>query len=92
MPRQDAENLVRDHLPYLRSGGQVIVIVPQEVGYASDDTHVNFLAADDVVALLASCGLSTERNYSFPFPRIVGWVFRHNETVVVGRLEGSPSL
>ena len=92
MPRQDAEDLVRDYLPYLRSGGQVIVIVPQEVGYASDDTHMNFLEADDVAAILASCGLRTVRNYSFPFPRIVGRVFRHNETVVVGRLEGSPTL
>jgi SAM-dependent methyltransferase len=92
MPREDAEDLVRNYLPYLRAGGQVIVIVPQEVGYASDDTHVNFLEADDVVALLASCGVSTVRNYSFPFPRIVGRVFRHNETVVVGRLEGTPPV
>lgn len=90
MSHKDAENLVREYLPYLKHGGQVIVIVPQEVGYASDDTHVNFLEADDVVALLSACGLITERNYSFPFPRIVGRVFRHNETVVVGRLERSP--
>jgi len=92
MPRQDAEDLVRGYLRYLRCGGQVIVVVPQEVGYASDDTHMNFLEADDVVAILAACGLSTVRNYSFPFPRAVGRVFRHNETVVVGRLERSDSV
>lgn len=86
MPRQDAEDLVREYLPYLRSGGQVIAIVPQEAGYASDDTHINFLESDDVVTLLTSCGLGTVRDYSFPFPRIVGKVFRHNETVVVAQL------
>jgi 2-polyprenyl-3-methyl-5-hydroxy-6-metoxy-1,4-benzoquinol methylase len=89
MPRQTAEDLVLEYLPYIKPGGQVIVIVPQEAGYASDETHVNFLEAEDVVSLLRSCGLGSVRGYSFPFPRFVGRVFRHNETVVVGRLEDS---
>ncbi len=89
MPRQTAEDLVLEYLPYIKPGGQAIVIVPQEAGYTSDETHVNFLEAEDVVSLLRSCGLGSVRAYSFPFPGFVGRIFRHNETVVIGRLEDS---
>ncbi len=83
MPNADATDLVRSYLRYVRRGGKVIVIVPQEAGYASDETHVNFLDRDDVAALLETCGLRVDRSYSFPFPRVAGRIFRHNETVVV---------
>jgi 2-polyprenyl-3-methyl-5-hydroxy-6-metoxy-1,4-benzoquinol methylase len=82
----DASNLVREYLPYIRPSGQVIVIVPQEAGYASDSTHVNFLEASDIADLMDGCGLAEIRDYSFPFPRAFGRVFRYNETVVVGRV------
>jgi len=83
MPDTEATDLVRSYLRYLRRGGKVIVIVPQEAGYASDETHVNFLDGDDVAAVLTTCGLRVVRSYSFPFPRVAGRIFRHNETVVV---------
>lgn len=83
MSDTEATDLVRSYLRYLRRGGKVIVIVPQEAGYASDETHVNFLDRDDVAAVLTTCGLRVVRSYSFPFPRVAGRIFRHNETVVV---------
>jgi 2-polyprenyl-3-methyl-5-hydroxy-6-metoxy-1,4-benzoquinol methylase len=89
MPLSDASDLVREYLPYIRPGGQVIVIVPQEVGYASDDTHINFLDSNDVTELMKDNGLVAIRDYSFPFPRRLGKVFRYNETVVVGRVPTS---
>ena len=66
--------------------GKVIVIVPQRAGYASDETHVNFLDSQDVTNLLEACGLQVTRSYSFPFMEAVGRVFRHNETIVVAQV------
>lgn len=85
MTGAEAGELIARYLRYLRSGGRVIAIVPQEAGYASDDTHVEFLDAPDVAALLRENGLSVDRSYSFPFPRAAGRWFRHNETIVTGR-------
>ena len=39
----DAVGLVARYLPYLRPGGQVIVLTPQERGQASDPTHVAYV-------------------------------------------------
>jgi SAM-dependent methyltransferase len=89
MPLGDASDLVKEYLPFIAPGGQVIVIVPQEAGYASDDTHVNFLDASDVTTLAKECGMVEIRDYSFPFPRKLGRVFRYNETVVSGRVPAS---
>jgi len=85
MPLDTATELVHDYLVYLKPGGKVIVIVPQRAGYASDETHVNFLDSQDVTDLLITCGLHVTRSYSFPFPEAVGRVFRYNETVVVAQ-------
>jgi hypothetical protein len=50
---------------------------------------VNFLDSDDVADLMESCGIVGIRDYSFPFPRNLGKVFRYNETVVVGLVPAS---
>lgn len=84
MTSEQAVDLVGAYLGYLRSGGRVIVIVPQEAGFASDDTHVEFLEAADVEGILAENGVVTSRSYSFPLPRPAGRLFPYNETVVVG--------
>lgn len=82
----EARDLVATHLGYVRPGGTVIVITPQEAGQRSDPTHVTFLDHDAVVALLAPLGLTVVERRSFPFPRPVGRVFRHNESVTVFRV------
>jgi len=80
-----AEALVAEHLAFLRPGGRVVLITPQEAGFRSDPTHVSFLDLSALRALLARLGCEIERGYSFPLPRSLGHVFRHNEFVVVGR-------
>jgi 2-polyprenyl-3-methyl-5-hydroxy-6-metoxy-1,4-benzoquinol methylase len=85
MTPPEATALVADHVSYLRNGGQVAVICPQERGQASDPTHVTFLDAAAITAILLDAGVTVERSSSFPFPRPAGKVFTHNETVVVGR-------
>ncbi len=80
-----ATALVRDHLRYLRKGGRVIVITPQELGYASDETHVRFVDHAACEELARALGLRVEKAYSFPFPRIAGRVFKYNEFVTILR-------
>jgi SAM-dependent methyltransferase len=86
MPRQEASDLLGQYLPYLKAGGRVVVIVPQEAGFRSDATHVNFLGLDDLARIEESHGLTRESGYSFPLPRLAGRWFTHNETVSLSRL------
>jgi SAM-dependent methyltransferase len=82
---EDPAALLTSYLPNLRSKGQVILITPQELGFASDETHVNFLDFADLKRILSACGLIVERAYSFPFPRWAGRLFKYNEFVVTAR-------
>lgn len=85
MREAEAAALVAEHLPFVRPGGRVVLIAPQEAGFRSDPTHVEFMEASQLRGILEESGVTFERSYSFPFPRIVGRVFPHNETVAVGR-------
>jgi SAM-dependent methyltransferase len=80
-----AREVVGMYLPYLKSGGRVVFITPQERGYASDATHVKFMDFAEVGKLARDLGLTVERQYSFPFPRAFGKLFKYNEFVVVAR-------
>lgn len=61
------------------------MITPQERGYRSDDTHVEFLDFDALRQIAESLGLRVERSYSFPFPRWAGRLFKYNEFVLTAR-------
>lgn len=86
MHRAQAAALVREYLGFVRPGGRVVLITPQEAGYRSDPTHVEPLDFAALVTILAELGVELVRSYSFPFPRLAGRWFVHNEFVVVGRL------
>lgn len=92
MTRSEASSLLAAYLPYLRPAGGVIVIVPQEAGFASDATHVDFLDTDDVITLFEHNDITLDRSYSFPFPRVTGRWFRYNETIVTGIGPNRPDL
>jgi SAM-dependent methyltransferase len=92
MTSDEASSLLGLYLPYLRDGGRVVVIVPQEAGFRSDPTHVTFLDLDDLAHIEAANGLVREVGYSFPFPRSAGRVFTHNETVALSRKAPSAPL
>ena len=69
----------------LRTGGRVVVLTPQEAGFRSDRTHVEFLDFDKIETVVQRAGLVRERRYSFPFPRFAGTLFKYNEFVVLAR-------
>ena len=75
--------LLREYLPLLRPGGRVVLICPQERGWATDATHVRFVDFDDLARLIRDAGLRQERHYSFPFPRLAGRFFPYNEFVAI---------
>lgn len=75
--------LLADYLPYLKPGGRVMMICPQEKGYASDATHVRFADGETLTALARRAALQPARWFSFPFPRWAGTLFIYNEFVLL---------
>ncbi len=82
----EAIELVRRYVPFIRRGGRVVVITPQERGFASDPTHVAFTDLVDSARLCVGAGLRVERQRSFPLPRLFGRVFVYNEFVTIARV------
>jgi len=85
MTAAEATALVLEYLHLLRAGGQVVVLTPQEAGFRSDRTHVEFMDFKKVAAVLQRAGILPERHYSFPFPRLTGQLFKYNEFVTLAR-------
>jgi SAM-dependent methyltransferase len=81
-----AVNLLHDYLPFVRDGGKVVLIAPQERGFRSDSTHLRFVNFGALEAIAREAGLGVERRYSFPFPRQFGRLFTYNEFVLVATI------
>jgi 2-polyprenyl-3-methyl-5-hydroxy-6-metoxy-1,4-benzoquinol methylase len=79
MTVDDALGVLTSYLPVLRPGGKVFFICPQERGYRTDATHVQFTTGEDLQELSRRAGLVPERWRSFPLPRRAGKVFTYNE-------------
>jgi len=84
MNNLDALAILREYLLYLKPGGGVVIICPQEKGFRSDDTHVSFLESKDIQTLLEAVDCRVITSRSFPLPRRMGKFFIYNETVVCG--------
>jgi hypothetical protein len=85
MSGRDAVTLLAPYLRFARHGARLILITPQESGFRSDPTHVEFVDFAALAHIVEELGLSVEAERSFPFPRAAGRVFRYNEFVVVAR-------
>lgn len=85
MTRADAAALIGNYKQHVRAGGRVVVITPQEAGFKSDASHVEFMDNERVRSILSGCGLEPIAAYSFPFPRAIGRIFTYNEFVTIGR-------
>jgi SAM-dependent methyltransferase len=83
MPPEQGLEVMQSYLPYLRPGGRVLFICPQERGYASDPTHVRWTTGEDLMDLSRELGLEPARWRSFPLPRFTGKAFTYNEFNVV---------
>lgn len=83
LPADGAVGVLEPYLPYLVPDATVVLICPQERGFASDPTHTVFTDQERLGALARELGLQVSRQYSFPLPRFTGRVFTHNEFVTV---------
>src|SRR5262249_51969043 len=84
MSRAEAVDLLKQYQPFVIQSGQLILVTPQEAGFKSDPTHVEFLDLESLRSIAASAGFAVQvRAYSFPFPRALGGIFKHNEFVGV---------
>ncbi len=79
MTPDEARDLIAAHLRFLRPGGKVLLICPQEKGYTTDHTHVHYFDGPALVGLLRSVGLRPATAASFPFPPLAGRWFPYNE-------------
>jgi len=77
--------LIGRYTGVLRHPGQLILFTPQEAGFASDATHVEFVGFDGLARIAERLGFGEVRQYSFPFPRWAGRVFPYNEFVMACR-------
>ncbi|MEI6621933.1 MAG: class I SAM-dependent methyltransferase [Actinomycetes bacterium] len=80
------DGLLARYSSFLRPGGRVVLICPQERGFASDETHVRWVDVLDMSSHIGRLGGQVESVDSFPFPRRAGTLFVYNESVVVGTL------
>ncbi|HWC83327.1 MAG TPA: methyltransferase domain-containing protein [Pseudonocardiaceae bacterium] len=88
LPREDAIEVLRGYLPYVAPGGLVVLICPQERGFASDSTHVRFTDLAGLAEIAEKLGLTVDRRISFPLPRAAGKAFLYNEFVLTARVPG----
>jgi len=82
---EEARTVIGMYLPMLKSGGRVVFFTPQERGYASDPTHIEFTGYPELRQLCDDLDLISEKQYSFPFPRWTGKLFIYNEFIFIGR-------
>ncbi len=83
LPPGEAAGVLAPYLPHLEPAARIVLICPQERGFASDHTHTVFTDQAALAALAGDLGLRVERQYSFPLPRLTGKVFTYNEFVTV---------
>lgn len=85
LPRADAVDVLAGYVDYLAPGGLAVFICPQERGYATDASHVEFTDLDGLADVAGQLGLTVARRLSFPLPRAAGKLFAYNEFVLVAR-------
>jgi 2-polyprenyl-3-methyl-5-hydroxy-6-metoxy-1,4-benzoquinol methylase len=86
MSPENGSQLIGSYLEFVKPEGNIVLICHQIAGYKSDDDHKYFHTRESIASLMGSLGIKLIKDYSFPFPRPVGTIFKHNETVVIGQL------
>ncbi len=78
----DADQVITEYLPYLKPSARLVMVCPQERGYASDATHMRFVDFVELEATARRHGFTPTLSRSFPLPRKAGRAFTYNEFVV----------
>jgi 2-polyprenyl-3-methyl-5-hydroxy-6-metoxy-1,4-benzoquinol methylase len=86
MTHAEAIAVLSPYTRYLAPSARAVLICPQERGFASDATHVEFAGFDALADVGSALSMSEQRRISFPFPRFAGRLFTYNEFVLVAAL------
>ena len=78
----EAHDLLHMYIKYLSPSGKLIIICPQQRGFASDSTHVTYFDLDSLAQLVTSVQCSEISRESFPFPAFFGRWFTYNEWIM----------
>jgi 2-polyprenyl-3-methyl-5-hydroxy-6-metoxy-1,4-benzoquinol methylase len=81
----DADQVITSYLPYLKPGGNLVLICPQEKGFPTDPTHIRWVNDAELRKTGTRLGFIEVKNYSFPLPRFAGKLFTYNEFVYIGK-------
>ncbi len=84
MRAEECVELIRTYESLIKANVKLIVICPQEAGFRSDSTHVEFMDFDKITRLMKQTSFAPSVEFSFPFPRVVGRLLPYNEFVCVG--------
>jgi SAM-dependent methyltransferase len=85
MRPSEVVSLLSDYHSFVRPGGRFVMITPQELGFRSDPTHVEFVDFEKGASIAREAQLELVKQYSFPFPRRFGNLFKYNEFVTISR-------
>lgn len=80
---EKTKDLLKEYMGFLRHGGKLIIITPQEAGYKKDVTHVEYLDFEKLRDVIKEAGFRLLEECSFPFPRVLGRFFIYNEFISV---------
>lgn len=83
MKQQEVVQILQEYIHLLKPEGKLIIITPQEAGYRSDSTHVEFMNFAKLRNIVSEIKFTTLTEYSFPFPRFIGNLFIYNEFISV---------
>lgn len=83
MKQQAVVQILTEYIHLLKPEGKLIIITPQEAGYRSDLTHVEFMNFAKLRNIVSELKFTILKEYSFPFPRFFGYLFLYNEFISV---------
>ena len=89
MPITQFDKVLKDYLPFLKPKGKIIVICPQELGFKTDLTHIEFVDFLKIQSIFKQNNIDCKSHYSYPFPRSFGTWFAYNEFINVGEIKSS---
>jgi SAM-dependent methyltransferase len=81
----DVIDFLERYIYLLKTNGYFLIITPQEAGFQSDSTHVEFMNFHKLRAITEQLNCQTIKQYSFPFPRFIGKIFKYNEFISLGQ-------
>ena len=83
MTEDERNTIMKEFRKYLKPEGRLVIICPQEAGFRSDSTHIEYLDFNAIKEYGLRHNFVVELAKSNPFPRFFGKLFKYNEFFVV---------